>query len=220
MTFLVGVGRGEGERKTEGCFHAWWREEDQQRGESGQRRQGGDVRGNGKKSDHSGIFQILDFVLKAWNTTARFLSTGVIKLPFWRHCNWLLFREWMKRDIVGRQGTETGLWMRSGRRPAPDGRQVGAKRSKSVPAGFGGIFSLWLSARIAAKGEGGVWLLNFWYKPWCAWEGRGGEYCTRRTKLSVVLIHPNGNAKSTLGWMELKKKSELDLGTWEFWTGT
>ena len=74
----------------------------------------------------------------------------------------------MKRDIVGRQGTETGLWMRSGRRPAPDGRQVGAKRSKSVPAGFGGIFSLWLSARIAAKGEGGVWLLNFWYKPWCA----------------------------------------------------
>lgn len=74
VTFLVGVGRGEGERKTEGRFHAWWREEDQQRGESRQRRQGGDVRGNGKKSDHSGIFRILDFVLKAWNTTARFFK--------------------------------------------------------------------------------------------------------------------------------------------------
>ena len=35
----------------------------------------------------------------------------------------------------------------------------------------------------------------------------------------MVLIHLSGNAESALGWIELKKKSELDLGTWEFWTG-
>lgn len=62
----------------------------------------------------------------------------------------------MKRDMeVGRQGTETGLWMRSGCRLTPERKQVGAKRNKSVPAGFGGIFSFWLSARIAARGQGG-----------------------------------------------------------------
>lgn len=76
--------------------------------------------------------------------------------------------EWMKRDMVGRQGAETGIWLRSGCRLALERKQVGAKRSKSVPAGFGGIFSFWLSARIAAEGEGGGWLPSFWDKPWCA----------------------------------------------------
>ena len=116
----------------------------------------------------------------------------------------------MERDIVGQQGTEMGLWMRSGCGLAPERKQVGAKRSKSVPAGFGGIFSFWLSARIAARGEGGGWLLNFWQKPWCAREGRGGEYCARRAKLSVVLIHQmempsqcldGWNPKRSLSWI-------------------
>lgn len=93
----------------------------------------------------------------------------------------------------------------------------GGKRSKSVPAGFGGIFSFWLSARIAARGQGGG-ALEFLAQALVCLRGRGGEYCARRAKLSVVLIPPNGNAKSALRWME-PKKSELDLGTWEFWIG-
>lgn len=49
--------------------------------------------------------------------------------------------------------------------------------------------------------------------------GKGRGILRKEGEAQCGFDPPNGNAKSALGWMEPKKKSELDLGTWEFWTG-